>query len=164
MPPLRAQQQDALTAAPETTRQKFQNFFSLFTPKGRYYITPIIIDINILVFVLMILSGVSFFEPDTQSFISWGANLRGITLAGQMAGLITNTFVHIGVFHILLNMYALIYIGILLEPYLGKFRFASAYLFSGILASLTSIYWHPLTVVQAHPGLYWECMEFSWRC
>jgi rhomboid protease GluP len=40
-------------------------------------------------------------------------------------------------------MYALLYIGLLLEPQLGRLRFLSAYLLTGIVASLTSLYWHP---------------------
>jgi len=152
MPPLREQEEDRLTAPPETAQQKLQGFFSFFTPREGYYITPIIIDINILVFILMVFSGVSIFQPNTENLITWGANLRSITLSGQWWRLITNTFLHIGILHILLNMYALLYIGILLEPYLGKFRFASAYLFTGILASLTSIYWHPMTVSAGASG------------
>jgi rhomboid protease GluP len=104
------------------------------------------------VFILMVISGVSFFEPTTQDLLRWGANLRGITLEGQGWRLITNVFLHIGIFHILLNMYALVYIGIVLEPYLGKARFAAAYLFTGIIASLTSIYWHPNTVSAGASG------------
>jgi len=49
-------------------------------------------------------------------------------------------------------MYALVYIGIILEPYLGKARFAAAYLFTGILASLSSIYWHQNTVSAGASG------------
>lgn len=152
MPPLREQEEDKLTASPQTAQQKLQSFFSFFTPREGYYITPIIIDINLLVFILMAFSGISLLEPSTKDLIVWGANLRGITLSGQWWRLLTNTFLHIGILHILMNMYALLYIGILLEPYLGKFRFASAYLFTGVLASLASIYWHPMTVSAGASG------------
>ncbi len=151
MPPLRAQEEDTL-ANPETTVQKFQDFFSLFKPRKEYYITPIIIDINLLVFIIMVISGVSFFEPTTANLISWGADFRPVTMDGQWWRLLTSIFLHIGIFHILFNMYALLYIGLLLEPYLGKLRFGAAYLFTGIIASLTSIYWHPLTVSAGASG------------
>lgn len=152
MPPLRQQEQDRLAAPAKTAQQKFRDFFSFFVPREGYFITPIIIDINILVFALMVFSGVSIFEPNTANLLAWGANLRNITLSGQWWRLLTNTFLHIGILHILLNMYALLYIGILLEPYLGRFRFASAYLFTGVLASLASIYWHPMTVSAGASG------------
>jgi rhomboid protease GluP len=49
-------------------------------------------------------------------------------------------------------MYALIYIGLLLEPYLGKSRFTSAYLLSGIAGSVTSLYWNELTISAGASG------------
>ena len=100
----------------------------------------------------MAISGVSLIEPDSQDLLNWGANLRGATLSGQWWRLFTNTFIHIGFLHLLLNMYALLYIGVLLEPYLGKLKFATAYLFTGIIASLTSCYWHPVTISAGASG------------
>ena len=144
--------EDELSAPPAAAPVTVRSFLSFFIPREGYYITPIIIDINLLVFILMVLSGVSFFDPGTDNLIAWGANLRSLTLEGQWWRLITNTFLHIGIFHILFNMYALLYIGLLLEPYLGKLRFAAAYLFTGIIASLTSIAVHPLTVSAGASG------------
>jgi len=135
-----------------TLHEKKSSFISLFIPREGYYVTPIIVNANILVFVLMILNGVSFFEPDTRSLILWGANLRVLTLDGQAWRLLTNIFLHIGIFHLLLNMYALIYIGLLLEPYLGKTRFAGAYLLTGIAASVTSIFWNQNTISAGASG------------
>jgi len=138
--------------SPGTSLEKNRSFLSFFIPREGYYVTPIIVDINILVFILMALSGVSLFEPSVENLITWGANLRGITLSGQWWRLIANMFLHIGILHLLMNMYALFYIGILLEPYLGRTKFAAAYLFTGILASLTSLYWHPNTVSAGASG------------
>jgi len=45
-----------------------------------------------------------------------------------------------------------LYIGLILEPYIGKARFAAAYLFTGVIASLSSIYWHPQTVSAGASG------------
>lgn len=81
-----------------------------------------------------------------------GANFKPYTLEGEWWRLITNCFIHIGVFHLLFNMYALLYIGVLLEPYLGKARFAGAYLLTGIIASLTSLAWHDLTLSAGASG------------
>src|SRR6202012_4585191 len=130
---------DQLTLPPPDFKDNVKSFASIFIPRNGFFVTPIIIDINLLVFILMVISGVSLFEPTTQDLLRWGANLRGITLEGQWWRLITNTFLHIGIFHILFNIYALMYIGLILEPYLGKARLGTAYLFTGILASLSSI-------------------------
>jgi len=100
----------------------------------------------------MILSGVNALLPDNLSLVKWGANFRPVTLEGEWWRLITCCFLHIGVFHLLFNMYALLYIGLLLEPYLGKLRFAVAYLLTGVIASLTSLYWHDATISAGASG------------
>ena len=132
--------------------EKMSGFFSLFIPREGYAITPVIINLNIILFILMVISGVSPFAPDTESLISWGANLRPLTTGGEWWRLLSNCFLHIGVLHLLMNMYALVYIGILLEPYLGKARFATAYLLTGVSASVCSLWWHDMTISAGASG------------
>jgi len=144
--------EDRLALPPANFNDNIKSFFEIFVPRKGFFVTPLIIDANLLVFILMVTSGVSFFEPTTLDLLHWGANLRVMTLEGQWWRLITNTFLHIGIFHILFNMYALLYIGLILEPYIGRARFAAAYLFTGVIASLASIYWHPQTVSAGASG------------
>ena len=136
----------------KTSRNKVQDFFSIFIPVKGYFVTPIILNLNILVFVVMILTGVDIMVPDTDSLIAWGANFRPITLAGEWWRLLTSCFLHIGIIHLLMNLYALMYIGIQLEPHLGKTRFLAAYLLTGIAGSANSLYWHELTVSAGASG------------
>jgi rhomboid protease GluP len=143
---------DALSQPPSSTKEKLTSFISIFKPTQGYFITPIIIDINILIFILMVISGVNVLLPDGESLIKWGANFRMVTLDGQWWRLITNVFLHIGVFHLLMNMYALLYIGLLLEPHLGKTRFAVAYFLTGISASVVSLWWHSMTISAGASG------------
>ena len=144
--------EDKLTLPPPNFNDDIRSFLEIFVPRKGFFVTPLIIDANLLVFILMVASGISFFEPTTLDLLNWGANLRTLTIEGQWWRLVTNIFLHIGIFHILLNMYALLYIGLILEPYIGKLRFASAYLFTGIIASLASIYWNPQTVSAGASG------------
>ncbi len=123
-----------------------------FIPRKGFAVTPILIDLNILVFIVMVASGVNFFSPTSASLLQWGANLRLLTLDGQWWRLITCCFLHIGILHLLLNMYALLYIGMLLEPRLGALRFAAAYLLTGVVASMASLYWHSNTVSAGASG------------
>jgi rhomboid protease GluP len=138
-------------AVPES-KGKFSGFISLFIPRAGYFVTPLIININIAIFILMVISGVNFLEPDNQSIITWGANFSPQTLDGQWWRLLSNCFIHIGIFHLLFNMYALAYIGVLLEPYLGKARFATAYILTGITASITSLWWHSFIISAGASG------------
>ena len=147
-----SKEEDILNKPPSTSKEKLTNFFSIFVPTKGYFVTPILINLNILIFIAMILSGVHFLMPENQSLLEWGANFRPLTLAGQWWRLFTATFLHIGILHLLLNMYALLYIGLLLEPYLGKTRFIAAYLISGIAASVASLWWHDLTISAGASG------------
>lgn len=143
---------DILNQAPPTTKERLTGFLSILIPTQGYFITPILINLNIAIFILMVVAGVNFFLPNTESLISWGANFRPVTLDGEWWRLITNCFLHIGVFHLLMNMYALLYIGLLLEPHLGRTRFISTYLLTGLAASITSLWWHDLTVRAGASG------------
>ncbi|MCH8181668.1 MAG: rhomboid family intramembrane serine protease [Proteobacteria bacterium] len=63
----------------------------------------------------------------------------GITL-GALAALITNAFMHVGWWHLLLNMWVLWVFGRPLEQRLGVLRFVLLYLASGIIASLAHLF------------------------
>ncbi|MCD6019829.1 MAG: peptidase [Bacteroidetes bacterium] len=146
------EEEDILKLPPATTTEQVKGFFSIFKPTSDFAITPILLDLNILIFILMAISGVNIMLPDNESLLNWGANFRPMTLDGQGWRLITNCFLHIGIFHLLMNMYALLYIGVLLEPLLGKTRFISAYLLTGIIASIVSLWWHDLTISAGASG------------
>ncbi|RYY95431.1 MAG: rhomboid family intramembrane serine protease [Chitinophagaceae bacterium] len=105
--------------------------------------------VNIGVFVGMWLTGVGFFEPSIEGLLRWGANASTYTLDGEPWRLVTSMFVHIGVVHLLMNLYALFIVGAQLEPILGIRRFAAVYFATGIIASLTSLWWHNDSTVSA---------------
>jgi membrane associated rhomboid family serine protease len=62
------------------------------------------------------------------------------TAAGVVNGdyyrLLTSMFLHYGIFHLLLNMWALWVVGGVLEPLLGRVRFLALYLISGLGGSV----------------------------
>jgi len=137
---------------PLTMQEKMNNFLLAFVPREGYFITPIIVIINILVFLIMALTGVDIMQPATDSLIEWGANYRPSTLNGEWWRLFTCCFLHIGVIHLALNMYALISIGILLEPIMKRNNFLIAYVLTGIAASAASLWWHDNTVSAGASG------------
>ena len=114
--------------------------------------TAIIIGANILVFIAMIVSGVNILGPNSVTLLKWGADFRPAVLEGQWWRLLTCCFLHIGIIHLLVNMYALLYIGVLLEPFLGRIKFTLAYFLTGILSSLASIVWNEATVSAGASG------------
>jgi membrane associated rhomboid family serine protease len=54
--------------------------------------------------------------------------------------------------HIMANMYGLLFVGIFLEPLLGKSKYLVSYLLTGILASCASLWWHDATVSVGASG------------
>ncbi|MCB0735703.1 MAG: rhomboid family intramembrane serine protease [Bacteroidetes bacterium] len=113
-----------------------------FNPLKTHVVTSTIIVLNIIVFILMVVNGVHIMEPSADDLVSWGANYGPLVVEGDYWRLLTCCFVHIGIVHLLFNMYALFYIGLILEEIIGSARFAVAYLVTGIGASAVSFAMH----------------------
>ncbi|XZF16238.1 rhomboid family intramembrane serine protease [Chitinophagaceae bacterium MMS25-I14] len=120
--------------------------YGALIPSKSYLVTPVVIYINVLIYLAMIVAGISPLQPTARSLFEWGGNLRPAVLYGDWWRLISYMFLHAGGLHILMNTYALLYIGMFLEPLLGKLRFASAYLLTGICAGLLSMTMHANSV------------------
>ena len=76
---------------------------------------------------------------DEGTLITFGANLGFLTKNGEYFRLLTCAFLHIGIVHLLFNMYALYVIGPQVESFFGKFKFTLIYLLSAISASTLSL-------------------------
>ncbi len=111
-------------------------------PQKSHLCTSILIYINTFIFILMLFSGVDVFNPDTYTLFRWGGNLRFSTLDGQYWRLLSSVFIHSGIVHLFCNMFALLYIGTILEKTIGRTNYIFAYLISGIIASASSIFIH----------------------
>jgi rhomboid protease GluP len=125
---------------PEQPKRK--SIFWSLVPTREYFFTPIIININILVYVAMVISGVDPMFPDSNALIKWGANMRSLTMGGEWWRMFTSMFLHYGILHLAFNMFALYSIGKSLEPFIGRWRFLILYLCSGIGGSVVSLWWH----------------------
>jgi membrane associated rhomboid family serine protease/predicted negative regulator of RcsB-dependent stress response len=117
-----------------------------------FLITTILIGLNALVFVVMVLRGVSPFLPSPQQAIAFGADFGPLTLNGQWWRLITSMFVHFGIVHIGLNMWCLWNLGRAAEQLMGRASYLLAYFVSGIFASIVSVYWHPMAAGAGASG------------
>jgi rhomboid protease GluP len=128
---------------------EFINFLKI---KEGYFITPIIVYLNLLIFVIMLLSGIDFIYLKGEDLLNWGANFRPYTTYGEWWRLLSSTFLHSGLLHLLANMFGLLFIGIFLEPLLGRTKFLTVYLLTGILASCASLWWHEATISVGASG------------
>lgn len=133
-------------------KSDLKDFLTFFIPRKEFYITPLLIDLNILMFILMVFSGLGFMSFSSEALISWGANFKPLTTDGEWWRLVTSTFLHGGIMHLFANMYGLLFVGIFLEPRIGKVKFAVIYIITGILASVSSLWWHDSTVSVGASG------------
>ena len=91
--------------------------------------------INVAVFALLELLGGS---TNPQTLIRFGANFAPAVANGEYWRLLTCTFIHIGLAHLLFNTFALLSFGRLAESIYGHSRFLAIYLVSGITGALLS--------------------------
>ncbi len=117
-----------------------------------FIVTPILVGLNVLVFIAMVVSGVSFIEPDTGDLIRWGASFGPYTLGAQPWRAFTCMFVHIGILHLLFNMWCLWSLGLLAERLMGNWNFLLLYLLSGLGGSVFSLWLHPQLVTAGASG------------
>ncbi len=129
---------------------EFHGVLKTLTP--RVYVTPLIIVLNLLVFGAAVRSGVSPLQPTTEDLLKWGADFGPSDLNGEWWRLLTCTFVHIGLFHLVVNMLVLGSAGPLVERLVGNVGFLVLYLVSGLFGSLASLCYHPLVVSAGASG------------
>ncbi len=108
----------------------------LFTPK-KPWITYLIMGICIITFLLMYVFGNG--SEDNLTLLKFGANLDVLTKRGEYYRILTCIFLHIGIVHLLLNMYSLYIIGPQVESFYGKIKYLFIYLYSGICGSILSL-------------------------
>ena len=120
-------------------------------PVGDALVTQVLIGINVVVFVLLLVTGGRGSDLLPQLWLSptrlcepdgiggCGALLPGVA-DGAVWQLVTSFFTHVQLWHIGFNMLALYVLGPQLEGLLGRVRFLALYLLSGLFGSL-AVYW-----------------------
>jgi len=108
----------------------------------RVIVTPAILVINAIAFVFLLTKGTGISGDNLEIYIEYGANLGALTKDDQWWRLLVAIFLHYGILHLAFNMWALWNAGRLTERLFGHTNFAWIYLFSGLFASLSSLYWN----------------------
>ncbi|MEJ5994166.1 rhomboid family intramembrane serine protease [Pedobacter sp. Du54] len=148
------QDPDYFEKAPLTAKNKIKNIFYLFLPQKNYLVTPILILANTayffiytffarLIIILFLRYSISLRDFIVNTGYYVGANSRDLVINEQQYWrLFTHQFVHISIFHLFFNMYALAYIGLMLENKLGTKKYVSTYIISGICGGTLSLAYH----------------------
>lgn len=118
--------------------------------KKKPIITYTIMAICVIVFAFMYILGDG--SLDNITLLRFGANLDVLTKNGDYFRLITCAFLHIGVVHLIFNMYALYIIGPQVESFFGKIKYLSIYLISAVSASILSLAFNTNTISAGASG------------
>jgi rhomboid protease GluP len=107
---------------------------------------------NVAVFLAISASGASPIKPSVDVLLRWGANSGGYTVGGEWWRLVTSMFLHGGILHLALNMWALLNLGLLAELMFGELPFIGLYFACGICGSLASLCWRGESVAVGASG------------
>lgn len=92
--------------------------------------------VNVLIFLAMTIAGMDKYEQIVENYAD---NWIRVVNYGEWYRVLTATFLHGDMEHLLGNMLSLCAIGIYLEKVIGRKRFLITYFLSGIIASLASL-------------------------
>jgi rhomboid protease GluP len=107
-------------------------------------VTPAIAAINVAVAACMLFGATAISDPNT--LVGWGASLGPRTTNGEWWRLVTSTFVHTGMVHLLVNVAILIQLGAVIERLVGRLAFVAVYVSAGAFAGLINLSSHPVAV------------------
>lgn len=153
---------------PDGSQARLAQFQDQLATKAPFpTLTMGIICASVAIYLAMLLTGVHFLKPGVPDLLTWGANLGSATTSGQWWRLFTCTFLHIGLIHLLFNMYVLWDIGRFIERLIGAAGFAAVYLLAGLAGSIASMWWNPFVVSAGASGaifgLYGCLIGYCWR-
>ena len=118
----------------------------------RIVVTPALVVINLVVFLIMVAAGVGVLSPNGLELLDWGADYGPKTTGGEWWRLLTSNYLHAGIIHIAFNMWILVDVGRRVERMVGSFGFFVMYTVSGLLGSIASIAYDPSTVSVGASG------------
>ncbi|MDQ0254415.1 rhomboid protease GluP [Evansella vedderi] len=102
---------------------------------GKPILTFLLLGIILIIFAIVERFGST---TDTLTLISFGAKFNPLILEGEWWRFFSAMFLHIGIFHLLMNSLALFYLGSAVERIYGTSRFFFIYFLAGLVGSVAS--------------------------
>lgn len=132
---------------------------TFFIRVARPVATRALLAANVLFFVATIAVGYVAYgtldgTQDLRVLVFMGAKVNQLVVEGEVWRLFTAMFLHIGVLHLLFNLYALNALGPLVEGYFGTPRFLAIYLLAGLFGSLGSFAFSPAISAGASGAIF----------
>jgi membrane associated rhomboid family serine protease len=116
-------------------------------------VTEALIAINVVAFLAETAAGGALANGGGGTVLTRGA-LFGPSIVHQHEywRILTGGFLHLGVFHILVNMLSLYFVGTVLEPGIGRLNFFAIYMASLFAGSFGALLFQPDTVTVGASG------------
>jgi membrane associated rhomboid family serine protease len=124
------------------------------------WVTRALIAANVAVFLVTnkLSAGIGFSNADLTSLGFKMVLDKPDVANGQWWRLVSSSFLHFGILHIAVNMYALYLLGNALERYIGSLRFAAVYLVSGLAGSFGALVVTPNSISGGASGAIFGVM------
>lgn len=128
---------ECVAAGNRGVRRPATAFGARITPRTGW-ITGTLITINVTMFLATAFSSPTGFRHNTSSDLFFRTQLQPFQVAAfdEYYRMVTSAFLHVGMFHLLLNMVALAIVGFDLERVLGPWRYLSVYMLSALGGSV----------------------------
>lgn len=99
-------------------------------------VTYIILATNAIIWLATEIAGGS---TNGLVLLRFGALYKELVLHGELWRMISSAFLHIGIFHLLINSYTLYQLGIFIEDFFGQTKLIATYVLTAITSSLISL-------------------------
>ena len=113
-------------------------------------VTNVLIAVNIVAYIWEVASGTNF--DSNASLVAHGALYGPLVMQGEWWRIVTGGFMHGGIPHIALNMFALYQLGMFVEAALGGPRMLAIYTISLFGGGLAVVYFSPNDVTVGASG------------
>jgi rhomboid protease GluP len=121
---------------------EFLSILNFLIPKKGNYFLPVIINLNIIYYLVLAFLQVDIFYPKTEDLIVFGAVSSEKMAQGEIWRLLTAIFMHGSLPHIVYNMFILSFAGVFAKDIFGEKRLSIIYFTSGILSIIITLCFH----------------------
>lgn len=130
------------------------SFRDVLVPTRQDYGLALLLDLNVAVYLCMVLAGLGVMSFATDDLADWGATSRPLLRGAGLFRLVSYQFVHGGLLHIANNMIGFLVGASYLAPIARNARLILCYLICGIAGGLASAAHSVTTTVGASASIF----------
>ena len=105
----------------------------------QFPMTLLLLAVCVGVWLLQLIVGVDVTHPSNQALLIWGANFLPYSIGDAPWRMVSSLFLHIGLLHLMFNMFALYYFGQVAERMFGSVNLLLLFILSGLGGNLLNL-------------------------